>query len=175
MSPNSVLLDTSVVVRHFRDATALADKLASFEELYLPGPALAELYYGAYRSDRTQQHLDQIEKFLAAADVLSPDQATSEHYGKIAATLARNGTLIPQNDIWMAALSIQSGLPLATMDRHLSAHRGIKIPALVGGAFSTKRKTDYLHGRVRQRSSPGWISTSGMALSSHSSARQWVR
>jgi tRNA(fMet)-specific endonuclease VapC len=127
MSPNSVLLDTSVVIRHFRDANALADKLAAYEELYLPGPALAELYYGAFKSDRTQQNIDQIEHFVAAADVLTPDQDTSKHYGKIAARLARSGTPIPQNDIWMAALSIQCGLPLATTDQHFRNIEGLNL------------------------------------------------
>jgi tRNA(fMet)-specific endonuclease VapC len=124
---NSVLLDTNVVVRHFRNATPLADQLAAYEELYLPGPALAELYYGAFKSDRPQQHLDQIERFLAAADVLTPDQDTSKHYGKIAAQLARKGTPIPQNDIWMAALSIQCDLPLATTDRHFLHIDGLTL------------------------------------------------
>jgi hypothetical protein len=32
----SVLLDTSVVVRHFRDGNVLVSYLAAFEELYLP-------------------------------------------------------------------------------------------------------------------------------------------
>jgi predicted nucleic acid-binding protein len=47
---NCVLLDTSVVGRHFRDGNALASKLAIYEELYLPQAALAELYAGAFRS-----------------------------------------------------------------------------------------------------------------------------
>jgi len=127
MTPTSVLLDSSVVIRHFRDAHALATKLSTYEELYLPGPALAELYYGAYRSDRPQQHLDQIERFLAAADVLTADQDTARHYGKIAAQLARAGTPIPQNDIWMAALAIQCGLPLATLDRHFQHVAGLTV------------------------------------------------
>ena len=127
MAPNSVLLDTSVVIRHFRDANALAVQLAAYEELYLPSPALAELYYGAFRSERPQQHLDQIERFLAAADVLTPDQDTSKHYGEIAAKLARKGTPIPQNDIWMAALSIQCGLPLATTDQHFLHIDGLTL------------------------------------------------
>jgi tRNA(fMet)-specific endonuclease VapC len=126
MTPNSVLLDSSVVIRHFRDANAYADRLTAYEEIYLPGPALAELYYGAFKSDRPQQHLDQIERFLAAADVLTPDQGTSKHYGKIAAELAQAGTPIPQNDIWMAALSIQCGLPLATTDQHFQHVQGLK-------------------------------------------------
>jgi tRNA(fMet)-specific endonuclease VapC len=127
MTPNSVLLDSSVVIRHFRDAKAIAAKLTAYEELYLPAPALAELYYGAYRSDRPQQHLEQIEQFLAAADVLTADQDTAKHYGKIAVQLARTGTPIPQNDIWMAALSIQCSLPLATLDRHFQLIQGLTV------------------------------------------------
>jgi tRNA(fMet)-specific endonuclease VapC len=88
---NSVLLDTSVVIRHFRDAGTLSERLSDYDELYLPGPALAELYYGAFRSDRPEHHLNQIKLFLAAADVLLPDEETSRHYGEIAAGLARKG------------------------------------------------------------------------------------
>jgi tRNA(fMet)-specific endonuclease VapC len=88
---------------------------------------LAELYYGAFRSDRPEKHLEQIEQFLAAADVLTADQDTAKHYGRIAAQLARAGTPIPQNDIWMAALSIQSGLPLATFDRHFEHVEGLTV------------------------------------------------
>ena len=65
--------------------------------------------------------------FLAAADALNPDQDTARHYGKIAAQLARAGTPIPQNDIWMAALSIQCGLPLATVDRHFERIEGLAV------------------------------------------------
>jgi len=105
MTPNSVLLDSSIVIRHFRDSRALASKLAAYEQLYLPAPALAELYYGAFKSARAQQHVDQIEKFLAAANVLNSDQDTAKIYGEIAAKLARKGTPIPQNDIWMRQIS----------------------------------------------------------------------
>ena len=56
----SVLLDTSVVIRHFRDGNALASHLAAFEELYLPQTALAELYAGAFRSARPEKNLQQI-------------------------------------------------------------------------------------------------------------------
>ncbi len=125
--PNSVLLDSSIVIRHFRDAHSVAAKLAAYEKIYLPGPALAELYYGAFRSERTQQHLDQIEHFLIAAEVIPIDQDTCIHYGKIAAQLARKGTPIPQNDIWMAALAIQCDLPLATTDRHFELVESLTV------------------------------------------------
>jgi len=43
---------------------------------------------------------------------------THTFYGQIAAGLARAGTPIPQNDIWIAALARQTGLPVATTDDH---------------------------------------------------------
>ncbi len=75
---NGVLLDTSVVVRHFRDASALAGKLDDYEELYLPQTALAELYAGAYRSAQSEKNLQQIARFLEAVDVLLADEFTPE-------------------------------------------------------------------------------------------------
>jgi len=84
----------------------------------LPQPALGELYYGAYRSGRLETSLAQIERFLDAVDLLVADKETSVFYGQIAAGLAMAGTLIPQNDIWIAALARQIGLPVATTDDH---------------------------------------------------------
>ena len=95
----SVLLDTSVVVRHFRDGEALLSQLAVYEELYLPQAALAELYAGAFRSMRPEKNVEQIERFLEAVEVLSPDNSTPKVYGQISAQLARAGTPIRQNDI----------------------------------------------------------------------------
>jgi tRNA(fMet)-specific endonuclease VapC len=124
---NSVLLDTSVVVRHFRDATALSEKVGAYGELYLPQAALAELYAGAFRSARPEKNLQQIARFLEAVDVLAPDESTPEVYGRISAQLAQAGTSIPQNDIWIAALALQSGLPLATADNHFQHVTGLTV------------------------------------------------
>lgn len=127
MPGNSLLLDSCVVIKHFRDATAVADKLAAFEDLYLPQQALGELYYGAYRSAHPEKHLAQIQRLLAAVDVLNPDEETSMFYGQIATTLALAGTPIPQNDVWIAAMAMQTGLPLATSDEHFKRIPGLSV------------------------------------------------
>lgn len=126
MTGNNLLLDTSVVVKHFRNADAVIGKLSKYDDLFLPQQALGELYYGAHRSARPEKHLAQIESFLAAVDVLTPDKETSGIYGKIASALARAGTPIPQNDIWIAALAVQTGLPLATFDNHFNRVPGLQ-------------------------------------------------
>ena len=122
-----VLLDTSVVVRHFRDSSALVSNLAAFEELYLPHAALAELYAGAFRSANPEKNLQQIRRFLDAVEVLPHDESTPERYGRISAQLARSGTPIPQNDIWIAATALQFDLPLATGDLHFRHVTGLTV------------------------------------------------
>ena len=123
----SVLLDTSIVVSHFRNGDAMGARLATFEELYLPLPALAELFAGAFRSARPEKNLQQIELFLEAVEVLLPDEKTSEIYGRVSAQLAQAGTPIPQNDIWIAAMAIQFDLPLASGDAHFAHVTGLRL------------------------------------------------
>lgn len=129
ISSSGLLLDSSVVIRHFRGGKDLLGALGDFEVFYLPYVALAELYAGAYRSLRAERNLQQISSFLDAVDVLLPDEETPLVYGRIASELAQKGTPIPQNDIWIAAIALQTGLPLAMEDNHF---RTVSALNLVG-------------------------------------------
>lgn len=46
-------------------------------------------------------------------------------YGQVKADLASVGKLIPENDIWIAAIARQFRLPLATRDAHFTAVPGL--------------------------------------------------
>ena len=63
--------------------------------------------------------------FLQTAILLLPDRSTSERYGQVKAELAGMGRLIPDNDIWIAAMARQFDLPAVTRDGHFAA-----VPAL---------------------------------------------
>jgi tRNA(fMet)-specific endonuclease VapC len=86
-----------------------------------------KLYCGAYRSGRLETRLAQIERFLDAVDLLTPDKEISLFYGQIAAGLAREGTPIPQSDIWIAAPARQTGLPVATTDDHFDCVTNLAV------------------------------------------------
>ena len=86
---------------------------------------LGELHYGALRAQRREAQLTLIRDFLQTATLLLPDQSTSERYGQVKAELAGIGKLIPDNDIWIAAVARQFDLPLVTRDAHFMA-----VPAL---------------------------------------------
>jgi predicted nucleic acid-binding protein len=65
--------------------------------------------------------------FHAGVDLLFPSETTTREYGRIKAELARAGAPIPENDVWIAALAIEHGLPLATCDAHFSRVSGLTV------------------------------------------------
>ncbi len=117
MTGKAVLLDTNIVVSHFRDK-GVFDQLFTENELYLPQVALAKLYAGAAKSDRPEHHRKLIAAFLPSVTVLASDQDTAKLYGDLWAHLSKAGTMIPQNDIWIAGLAVQYLLLLVSQDEH---------------------------------------------------------
>jgi tRNA(fMet)-specific endonuclease VapC len=114
------LLDTNIVVAHFRNDRRVTDYLSATPATYLPWVALGELHYGALRAQRRDAQLALIREFLGTTNLLFPDQGTSEWYGHLKLELAGSGRPIPENDIWIAALARQYDLPLATRDAHFA-------------------------------------------------------
>ena len=66
-----------------------------------------------------------IRDFLQTAIPLLPDRSTIERYAQVKAELAGMGRLIPDNDIWIAAMARQFDLPVVTRDGHFAV-----VPAL---------------------------------------------
>ena len=125
----SVLVDTNVVVAYFRGDKVIHPHFAGVTPLYLPWVVLGELHFGAQRAQRRQEQLAYIQDLLTYAGVLFPDQDTTEMYGRVKAELARLGTPIPDNDLWIAAVARQHHLPLATRDAHFTQVPGLKTLA----------------------------------------------
>jgi len=115
-----VLLDTSIIVDHLRARIDLTEHLQQAERVLLPLPALGELLFGARRSRNPEHAVNQVLQFVQATVVLLPDEKTADHYSILKSRLLEQGTPIPENDIWIAALAQQHDLPLATRDMHFA-------------------------------------------------------
>lgn len=122
-----LLLDTTVVVAHLRGVVSVGERLAETQTRYLSAVALGELHYGVHRSARQSENLRQLESWLRVAVLLPVNSATAEHFGRLKDQLARAGTLIPENDLWIAAAALEHGLPLATRDEHFARVPGLTV------------------------------------------------
>lgn len=121
------LLDTNAVIALFRDDAPVKVKLGDAGEVFLPSIVLGELLFGALRSGRPEQNAARCRRFAAANTVLSCDAATAEEYALIESGLRGRGTPIPDNDVWIAALSLQHDLVVLTRDGHFDALEPLEL------------------------------------------------
>jgi len=127
MTGNKLILDTNIVIELFRGNKKVLSVLGNYDVIYLPITVLGELYLGAYRSLNIQKKLDEIKNFVKFCSILDSDNNTADNYGAIKARLLNIGKPLPENDIWIAAISIQLDLPLYTLDNHFNEIEGIRL------------------------------------------------
>lgn len=118
MAGNTVLLDTNIISALLKGDVSVADNIDKASEVYLSCVVIGELFYGAEYSVKVDQNILNIKQLLSAYNVLNIDDETAVIYGKIKAELRRNGTPIPENDIWIASSALQHKLKLSTKDKH---------------------------------------------------------
>ena len=116
----SYILDSNIIIDIFRADKLILEKVKTFERIYIPVTVLGKLYFGAYKSSRTEDHLLQINRLKEVVNILDITEKTTILYGEIKNKLKQRGRPIPENDIWIAAITQEFGYPLVTRDKHFS-------------------------------------------------------
>ncbi|MFN0289866.1 type II toxin-antitoxin system VapC family toxin [Pedobacter helvus] len=129
MSGNKVLLDINIISALLKGETSIADEIDKASQIFLSATVIGELFYGAQYSIQIESNIRNIKKLVLRYEVLNIDAETSAIYGIIKATLRRNGTPIPENDIWIAATAIQHKLALSTRDKHFNQIKDLNVLA----------------------------------------------
>ncbi len=115
-----VALDTNSYVAFCRGEEETVDLLEKADSIHLPFVVLAELRAGFAVGKRGSENERVLGLFLSKPEVypLFADEQTTREYASVYRQLRRQGTPIPTNDIWIAALVLQHGLTLHARDRH---------------------------------------------------------
>jgi tRNA(fMet)-specific endonuclease VapC len=124
-----ILIDTNCYSAIDKGDPETIRRIESAQEVWLPFIALGELFSGFELGTQKEENEQQLHEFLsrAAVGVLFADHDTTQGYGRIFHALRRQGTPIPTNDIWIAALALQHDLVLTTSDRHFLNIPDLKI------------------------------------------------
>ena len=73
-----------------------------------------ELLFGAAKSKQRVEALDRLRELLHWLPALPLPETAAEAYGTIRAELASKGEMIGNNDLWIAAHAVATGLTLVT-------------------------------------------------------------
>ncbi len=115
------LLDTNIIIDLFNGDDVVTKKIINADEIFIPNIVIGELYYGSYGSKKAKSNLKRLEEFILSTTVINTNIETARIYGYIKNELKKNGTPIPENDIWIAALAKQHSLKVLTRDSHFKS------------------------------------------------------
>jgi tRNA(fMet)-specific endonuclease VapC len=115
-----ILIDTNRYTDFARGDAEAVDCMQRATRVFLPFVVVAELRAGFLSGSRSERNEANLTRFLAAPriDVLYADDETTHHYARLFRQLRMQGTPVPTNDLWTAALAVQHGLHLFARDRH---------------------------------------------------------
>lgn len=115
-----VALDTNRYVDLCKGVTATVALLEEAEAIVLPFVVIGELRAGFAHGRRQAENERILRRFLLkdGVRVLFADDQTTHHYASLFRQLRKQGTPIPTNDMWLAALVLQHNLALHARDKH---------------------------------------------------------
>lgn len=123
------LLDTSICVFLFREHREVTQKLNAigFHCCFITDVVLAELRYGAFKSDYVEDNLKLIDDFVQKVQVL-PFADSINEYAQEKVRLKNAGTPIEEFDLLIGCAAKAAGLTMVTHNvKHFSHISGLKI------------------------------------------------
>jgi len=114
-----IVLDTNAY-SDWRRTGRWNETIATASEVLIPAIVLGELRYGFQGAARGPANEANLQRFLAdpVVRVLEVGDATSRSYAVLKHFLRKAGTPIPDNDVWISAISVEHLASLVTSDGH---------------------------------------------------------
>jgi predicted nucleic acid-binding protein len=116
-----VALDTNAY-SDWRKTGEWGEVISGADEVFVPSIVLGELRFGFAQGGRAALNEQKLTEFLASpvVHVGLVGERTSQHYARLKDFLKKNGTPIPENDIWIASCALEVDATLLTRDRHFN-------------------------------------------------------
>ncbi len=115
-----ILIDSNRYQDFCEGAPPAVNVIRRASEIMIPFIVLGELRAGFACGSRSHQNEQTLTRFLNSPRVqqLFADEDTTHQYARLFRQLRKQGTPIPTNDLWIAALALQYDLLLFTRDTH---------------------------------------------------------
>ncbi len=129
------LLDTNICIHFFKGQFGLIEKMRNigFHNFAISEITLAELIYGAEKSQRRIDNLKVIESFTEKISII-PIFDCIKIYGKEKARLSKKGTIIGDLDLFIGATAIANNMIMVTRNvREFERIENIRIENWIDG------------------------------------------
>ena len=114
-------------VAHERNPTFLVTLLhPGVSRWVIPYIVLGEYFFGIQKSKHRKRYEAWMRDYLVFVKVGLINHQTAKTYADIRLELKKQGTPIPSNDTWIAAVARQHGLPVLSNDTHFDRVKKLK-------------------------------------------------
>jgi tRNA(fMet)-specific endonuclease VapC len=124
------LLDTDTVIYWMKGNKNISQKViySGFHAIAVSDITKAELYYGAYKSQRTDENLTAIKNIAERVSFLPFNDPAQSTFGKVKAQLEKAGRRLDDMDLMIASTALASSLILVTNNAaHFERITGLKV------------------------------------------------
>lgn len=126
----SYLLDTDICIYWLRNRQAVRERVSEvgWNQISICVITVAELYYGAYNSNRVTENLARAEFFIQNLPVLPLNDTALRRFGELKAELRRTGQPIADFDLLIASVALAENCVLVTNNtRHYNRITGLQL------------------------------------------------
>ena len=128
---NKICLDTDFLVNFLRNSKEEAEFIKKNEtenELATTYINLFELYYGAYKSQETENNLKAISLLLNRLNVLNLSEDSTKKAGEILVKLEKEGKTIDFRDLFIGTIALVNNYTIKTNNiRHFNRIEELRI------------------------------------------------
>ncbi len=124
------ILDTDICIYWLKGNEHIEHKILSggIDNIFGSFITVSEQYYGAYKSERVDENLTMMRKLTDRINVIESDDAISEAFGKLKASLENDGLIIDDADMLIAACALVHRLTMVTNNtKHFKRIKGLKL------------------------------------------------
>lgn len=124
------LLDTDTCIYWLKGNEDIEGKAleVGLPKIFISFITLSELYYGAYKSKKVEQNLVNIGLLKNKLGFMDSNKSMCDIFGKLKATLEKDGKIIDDADLFIAACALEDGATLVTNnERHFKRIKGLKV------------------------------------------------
>lgn len=124
-----IVLDTNAYTALRRGDVRVLGAIETAERVYLPVFVEAELLYGFKLGSHELDNRRDLELFMREPEVhrLNTSSETADVFAGVKARLREKGRPMPENDVWIASLSLETGSTLISFDGHFRQVDGLRL------------------------------------------------
>jgi tRNA(fMet)-specific endonuclease VapC len=124
------LLDTDICVYWLKEDECIEQAAISvgLGNIAISCMTLSELYYGAYKSQHVKENLAAISLLAGKLSVIESSDQICARFGNVKADLEKQGMIIDDADLFIAAVALTTGSTLVTNNtRHFKRIKELQL------------------------------------------------